>query len=418
MAAGDDFSMFGGIAPKPGEANVYTLALAVRGRTVERAARRNLALTLLVDRSGSMREEGKMAFLKQGLHRMTQELKTGDLVHLVTFNTAACLPLQNFVVGRDKPEILERAIDGIRPQGNTDLGTGLQRAYRLAEASYRQTYNNRVILITDALANTGETDPELISLVSRYYDSRQIRLSGIGVGKEFDDRLLDRLTERGKGAYVFLGSKAEVEAVFGSRFVSLVETTALDTHFLLHLPPSLRMNVFYGEESSTNREEVQPVHYFAGTSQLFLADVLARKGKIRDGDMLMLGIEYSHPESGASMVEEHAFRLGDLPRESKNVQKARLIVEFVAGLEWMAGRAPPSGKASGAPGGWSDDEASAKCSTHQAKLAELARGVQDDPEARRVLELWSRYCQRFEPPRDRGARPTPPGGWPGARPNR
>ena len=44
--------------------------------------------------------------------------------------------------------------------------------------------------------------------MSRFYDSRRIRLSGVGVGSSFNDYLLDRLTERGKGAYVFLGSDA------------------------------------------------------------------------------------------------------------------------------------------------------------------------------------------------------------------
>jgi len=409
----DDFSVLGGIAPKPGEPNVYTLALSVRGRSVERAARRNLALTLLVDRSGSMREEGKMTFLKQGLRRMLGELKTGDVINLVTFNTAACVPLQSFVVGRDDPKTLTRAIDDIRPQGNTDLGTGLLRAYQLAESSHHPAYNNRVLLITDALANTGETDPEQIATVSRHYDRRHIRLSGIGVGKEFDDRLLDRLTDRGKGAYVFLGSKAEVDAVFGSRFVSLVETTALDTHFLLHLPPSLRMNVFYGEESSTSREEVQPIHYFAGTSQLFLADLMAKKGKLREGDMIMLGIEHGHPETGARRVEEHAFRLGDLARDSRNVRKARLVIELVAGLEQMAARVPQNAKARAAAGGWLDDEAVAACSTREAQLAELARGLGDDREARRVLELWTRYCQRFA---RSPAAAAPAQGWPGAKP--
>ena len=82
--------------------------------------------------------------------------------------------------------------------------------------------------------------------------------------------LLDRLTERGKGAYVFLGSSAEVDAVFGPRFISLIETTALDVHFLLHLPNSLRMNVFYGEESSTVKEDVQAIHYFVCSVRISL----------------------------------------------------------------------------------------------------------------------------------------------------
>jgi Ca-activated chloride channel family protein len=419
VGSGDDFSVLAGIAPKEGEPGVHTLALAVQGRRVERATRRNLALTVLVDRSGSMREQGRMAYVKRGLRRMTRELKPGDIVHLLTFNTAACVPLQGFVVGRDRLETLERAIDGIQPQGDTDLGTGLLRAYQVADAAYRRGYANRVLLITDALANTGETDPELLALVSRYYDRRQIRLSGIGVGREFNDRLLDRLTERGKGAYVFLGSEAEVDALFGSRFLSLVETIAHDTHFLLHLPPSLRMSVFYGEESSTVREEVQPIHYFAGTSQLFLADVMARRGRLREADMIMLGVDYRDAESGEKRVEEYGFRLGDIPKESRNVKKARLIVAFVDGLGWMASRVPDARRARAAPRGWSDDEAAWECERRGRRLVEMGRGIEDDPEVRRVQGLWTRTCERFEPPRGpRSSEPARPESWPGASPPR
>ena len=76
----------------------------------------------------------------------------------------------------------------------------------------------------------------------------------------------------------------------------VLETTALDVHFLLHLPESLRMNVFYGEESSTVKEDVQAIHYFANTSQLFLSDLMARGGALRPQDDVMLRVEYEERE--------------------------------------------------------------------------------------------------------------------------
>src|SRR5690606_35463892 len=147
---------------------------------------------------------------------------------------------------------------------------------------------NRVVMITDAQTNTGITDQRLISMVGKHHDSRRIRLSGVGVGSDFNDALLDELTERGKGDYVFLGSEAEVDAVFGGRFTSLIETVANDVHFRLHLPPSLAMNVFYGEEASTQKERVQATHYFANTSQLFLSDLRSRYGELATQDDILL----------------------------------------------------------------------------------------------------------------------------------
>lgn len=410
----DDFSVLAEIAPDAKQEGIYTLGLAVRGRPVDKQARRNANLTFVVDRSGSMSDEGRMDYLKRGMRKMIGELKTGDLVNVVLFDHDVCVPVENFVVGRDKPESLEKAIDRMKPRGSTDVHAGLTRGYELADRAYQPTYNNRVVLVTDALANTGNTDPRTMSMVSKYYDERKIRLSGVGVGTEFNDALLDKLTEKGKGAYVFLGSEAEVDAVFGARFISLLETTAMDVHFQLHLPQSLRMNVFYGEESSAVKEDVQAIHYFANTSQLFLSDLMARGKKLRPQDQIMLTIEYEDPESGQQMVEERAFTLGDIEREAYNIRKGRLLIGWADRLALMATRPQPMGSGPIA-GGWVDPDGFQQCEQGKADLRDMAQGM-NDPEVTRVLSLWDKYCARFEQPRNpvRRVPAADQGGWPSA----
>lgn len=142
---------------------------------------------------------------------------------------------------------------------------------------------------------------------------------------------------------------------------------------------------------------------------------MAKGGKLREGDMIMLGIDYFDPDSGQKRTEEHAFKLADLAKQSRNVDKGRLVVEFVDGLTWMASRVPPGRSARAQARGWADDEAAWECDRRGRILSDMSRAVSGDPEVQRVLGLWSRYCERFEPPR--GPRPTggPQEGWPGAR---
>jgi Ca-activated chloride channel family protein len=410
LAPENDFSVTGSLLPKLGKAGSYSLALAVAGRPIDTAARRNVALTVVLDRSGSMSDEGRMDYLKRGMVRMVRELKRGDLLNLVLFDDELCVPVENFVVGRDSESILTGLIDRLAPRGSTDLHLGLTKGYELADRGYRPEYSNRVLLVTDALTNTGVTDEKLIATVSKHYDARRIRLSGIGVGREFNDSLLDRLTERGRGAYVFLGSPAEVDAVFGERFVSLVETTALDVHFRLHLPPSLRLDTFYGEEASTVKEDVQAIHYFANTSQLFLQDVMAKGQRLRPQDDVMLSIQYTDPESGQARVEEFPLRLGELPMNGRNARKGVLLMRFIDGLAWLAERSQ-----AGRAGTVEDASSVRECAEGRAALAELAQPLAGDAEVARVLELWQTYCSRFraaEPPRP-GPR-EPRQSWPGA----
>jgi Ca-activated chloride channel family protein len=400
-----DFSVVANLAPSTTDANIYSLALAVKGRSVTAATRRNVNLAYAIDRSGSMAAEGRMDYLKRGLLRSLQELKNGDVVHISLFDTTACNLAQNFVVGRDPMQRLEQLISRIQPRGSTNLYDGLTQAYHSADVAYQPGYSNRVVLITDALANEGVTDETLIGMVGQNYDARRIRLSGVGVGSQFNDSLIDRLTERGRGGYVFLGSEAEVDAVFGSRFVSLVETVANDVHFKLSLPPSLAMNVFYGEEASTVKERVQAIHYFANTSQLFLSDLKTRDGYLHYQDDLMLSIEYEDPETQAKMVEEYAFNLGQIWGDSRNVKKAQLLTRFIRELGAMAERPLPSRYGYSAAA-WYDDDAYGKCGAVRGELASLASGIEDDPEVRRVQGLWDTFCSRYAVPQY--APPPPP----------
>ncbi len=416
---GRDFSVLADLAPDPREEAIHTLALSVRGRPVTRESRRNAVITWVIDRSGSMWDEGRMDYLKRGLRRSLDELKDGDLLHLVLFDHEVCVPVESFAVGRDDRARLERAIDLLQPKGATDIHRGLDRGYELADRTYQAEYENRVLLVTDALTNTGVTDERSIAMISKYFDKRRIRLSGVGVGREFNDALLDRLTEKGKGAYVFLGSEAEVDAVFGPRFVSLIETIAVDVHFRLHLPPSLRMNVFYGEESSTVKEDVQAIHYFAGTSQLFLSDLMARGGELRPQDDVMLSVEYEDPETGDELFDEVAFNLGEIQGAAFNVHKGRLIMAWIDMLSAMAARPMPPVYREAA-GMWEDEEGYNLCEDGAAELSRLAEPLGDragDPEIQRVFELWDRYCSRYERPRHPTRREVaPPEGWPGAQP--
>jgi Ca-activated chloride channel homolog len=332
-----------------------------------------------------MAEDGRMDYLKQGLQRMTSELKAGDLVNVVLFDHHVCAPLENFVVGRDPMSVLTNTIARVQPSGSTDLNAGLKRGYELANQSYNDAFTNRVILISDALTNTGVTDPSLIATVSQSYDRRRIRLSGVGVGRDFNDSLLDKLTEKGKGAYVFLGSEAEVDAVFGNRFVSLIETIANDVHFQLQLPPSLRMNVFYGEESSVNKADVQAIHYFAGTSQLFLSDLMARNGAPSGHENIKLTVEYEHPETGAKQVEHFVFPVDAIRAQSHNLNKGRLITSFIDGvkdIELSHGR-------------YNGQYASKQCAAGQHSLSQQAQTLRQDAEVDRVLTLWNTYCRRY-----------------------
>jgi Ca-activated chloride channel family protein len=307
--------------------DTLSIAFAVRGAVPPRTP---LDLTLVLDRSESMSAGGRMEYLKRGLLRMTESLHDGDRVDLVLFDDRVCTSLEDYVVGRDGPELLTSAIRALAPRGNTDLDLGLREGYRVAttrDGAASTGRNRRMLLITDALLNTGEIDPDTVTEVAKRYESSGIRLTAIGVGRGFDDAVLDTLTEKGKGAYVYLGSEAVVDRIFGPGFDALTRTIAHDVRFSVDLPRSLAMRRFYGEEASTDVEDIQPIHYFAGTTQLFLQDVAFRR--LVTTDPVTFTIDYQDAVSGAPAQEVHTTTVGALlAADPANVRKARALMAW------------------------------------------------------------------------------------------
>jgi Ca-activated chloride channel family protein len=342
VAPVDDDQLFSVLGAAEHDGDTLSVSLAVRGANPERPP---LDLTLALDRSCSMRQEGRMEYTKRGLSMLSSNLQDGDRVDVVLFDSGVCTPLENFVVGRDDPRLLDLTISQLSPKGSTDLDGGLREAYRIQAAREAQEVakrNQRVVLLTDAELNTGNVDEDLVSEVGRQFESHGIRLTGIGVGRTFNDTMLDKLTEKGKGAYVYLGSEAVVDRVFGPGFDALTRTIAHDVQFSVELPDSLAMERFYGEEASTVAADVQPIHYYAGTTQLFLQDLAVRDGSLVLRDPVRMRIRYVDAATGEPGEQVLHTTVGALLEGDRhNLRKGQALMAFAdVATAWAMGAGP------------------------------------------------------------------------------
>jgi len=414
VAAGATFSVLPELAEHPDFEGEITLALSIQGRASNRDTRANANLAYVIDRSGSMARPGQMELLKRGLRRSVSELKDGDLVHLVLFASTTCPLAQNFVVGRDPTSRLLELIESIEPRGGTNLYDGLAQGYAAVNRSYQQSYNNRVLLLSDAGVTEGVESESASGLTAGNFDARRIRLSAIGFGEKVDDALLDRLTEQGRGASLFLSASHEVDLAFGHRFTSLIENIATDVHFRLQLPHSLELTAFYGEEASKEKQRVQAVHYSSNTAQMYLANLHPVARRLSARDPLGLIIEYDDPKTGVAKSAHFDWPLGELgvdesghaPKKARhNLTKAKMVASFGRLLRKMAeryhhvstAREPLVPRPNLPRREYTEarSDALGACKRVQGRMDAFAAELGGEREARRIARLWDIYCARY-----------------------
>ncbi|MER6994906.1 von Willebrand factor type A domain-containing protein [Streptomyces sp. NPDC000410] len=210
------------------EWSLVRVGLATRTATPRKGERPPAALTFVVDISGSMDEPGRLDLVRESLGILTDQLRDDDSIALVTFSDVAetRLPMTRLAGNRDR---VHDIIDGLEPADSTNVEAGVRTGYDVAVKGRRSGANNRVVLLSDALANTGETEADAI--LERIEGSRRefgITLFGVGVGSEYGDKLMERLTNRGDGHTTYVSTSAQARRVFVDQLPAHVELRARD----------------------------------------------------------------------------------------------------------------------------------------------------------------------------------------------
>ncbi|MYW65884.1 DUF3520 domain-containing protein [Streptomyces sp. SID8379] len=190
------------------------------------------ALTFVVDISGSMGEPGRLDLVRESLATLTDQLRPDDSIALVTFSSEAETVLPMTRLGGKGGAVREKvqdAIDTLEPTDSTNLDAGITTGYATAVKGVRSGATNRVVLLSDALANTGETEADAI--LERIAGARRdhgITLFGVGVGSDYGDALMERLADKGDGHTTYVSSPADARKVFVQQLPANVELKARD----------------------------------------------------------------------------------------------------------------------------------------------------------------------------------------------
>lgn len=220
----------------------------------ERTDLRPLNLSLVIDKSGSMAAEDKMSRVKESILTMIGQLRPDDYVSIVVFDTEARVLCTSARVGNGLS--LKNAVNSINANGSTNLHGGLMLGYQEAQKNYVKDATNRVILLTDGIANVGTIDPKTIAIESSEYNGQGIDLSTIGVGIELDRELLRTLSKQGRGLFHFVADAYDINKVFVKEVQSLISPVARRVTLDIEFDPDLEVEKVYGYEPKFTRNKI------------------------------------------------------------------------------------------------------------------------------------------------------------------
>jgi Ca-activated chloride channel family protein len=357
-----------------------TMQIGVQGHEMTDETRRPMSITFALDTSGSMAGD-PIDREREVVRAIASSLRAGDIVSAVEWDDTRAVRLDSHrVTGPDDPVLLNLAAT-LASGGSTDLEGGLALAYDLAVRNFRAGTLNRVVLVSDGQANTGIISEDLIARHSADAESEGIYLVGVGTGAGYNDTLMDTVTDRGKGAYVFIDTMAEARRQFVDHFYANMEIAVMNVRVELTLPPQLRMEEFHGEDISTDPEEVDPQHLAPNDAMVF-HQYLQRCTGLADDDAIRVVAEYTDPVTRARRTDAVDTTVAML-LEGPGLQlfKGNAIVLYAQGLKDVYDLLRSEGLAA----------AQAECDSVRTQVTASA-DVLHDAELDEIVDLLTAYC--------------------------
>lgn len=204
--------------------------------------RQPIDIAFALDRSGSMHGDDKIELVKEAVIAASHMLSDRDHVALVTFDneidTVHSISDAS-LVNRSRLESVTREITA---RGSTNLfGGWVAACQQLSNVQHAGSGRpSRALLLTDGMANVGETNPSELARHAAELRTRGITTSTTGVGRHFDEFLLAGMCEAGGGTFEWISNVASLQAFFEREIGELQQTVALRPKLRLRFPSGMR----------------------------------------------------------------------------------------------------------------------------------------------------------------------------------
>jgi Ca-activated chloride channel family protein len=293
----------------------------------------------------SSRSKTKMQIADESVVALLSHLKPEDRFGLVIFSDDAFLvdPLTSVAdkdLGRLKSHILKiQETYGTNMEAGMEEGTALFDRFLQADKS---EYENRIIFLTDAMPNMGETsDLGLYRMLEDNAD-QGIYTTFIGIGVDFNTELVESITKIKGANYYSVHSASEFQKRMDDEFDFMVTPLVFDLRLKLDAPGYEIEKVYGSPEADQATGELMKVNTLfpskAEEGQVKGGVILVKLKKLSNDGNMILKVSYQD-RNGVQDSDEAKVDLAETTADfyqNSGIRKAVLLSRYADLLKnWM-----------------------------------------------------------------------------------
>ena len=210
-----------------GKSTRYVLLSFTAPESPTNGKRDPVNVAFVIDRSGSM-GGSKIELARDAVVQALRMLKASDRFSVVAYDDQVDVLVPSTLASS---EAIRNAIAGVQrlqARGSTDLSGGWLKGCEEIAQHLQESQVARCILLTDGLANHGITDQGELARHAEQLRARGISTSTIGLGVDFNERMLESLSRAGGGHFYYVETAIQIGDCLTSELGEALEIVARD----------------------------------------------------------------------------------------------------------------------------------------------------------------------------------------------
>ncbi|MGB8167080.1 MAG: VWA domain-containing protein [Chthoniobacteraceae bacterium] len=263
-------------------------------------------LAVVLDRSGSM-QGAKIEKARQAACVAVDQLADDDLFSLVIYDNETDVLIRPECVGSSRHrEELKSAIDRIRPGGGTALHAGVTVGARQIRQNLAKERVNRVILLSDGLANVGPSRTSDLAALGRELRGEGIAVTTIGLGDDYNEDLMTALAESSSANYYYVKDAEKLPGIFAEELGVARSLLARGVTIRITVPEGVRLREIIGRpeiECHDRSAEIRMPELFGSEKRRFLARCVVEEKRAEPLDVAEIELNYETAEGSRATAQ-------------------------------------------------------------------------------------------------------------------